>query len=100
LATSSSVFPEEPSLKGRRREKEPTVCLPVIWGWVTEGFDTADLIDAEALLNELAVASGSDRLRYHACFASLKGQSQQPAGGRADAASFCSKASVGQPDCT
>jgi hypothetical protein len=55
LATSSGLFPEEPSLRSRRREKEHTVCLPAIWGWFTEGFDTADLIDAKALLNELCL---------------------------------------------
>jgi hypothetical protein len=56
LATSSGLFPEEPSLKSRRREKrkEHTVCLPAICGWFTEGFDAADLIDAKALLDELA----------------------------------------------
>jgi hypothetical protein len=31
-----------------------TVCLPDISGWFTEGFDTADLKDAKALLDELS----------------------------------------------
>jgi hypothetical protein len=41
-----------------------------IWGRFTEGFDSLDLIDAEALLDELAVASRSNRGRYYACVAS------------------------------
>jgi hypothetical protein len=37
----------------------------------TQGLDTVDLIVAEALPKELAVASRSDRVRYQACVASL-----------------------------
>jgi len=29
-------------------------CSPEVYGWFTEGFDTADLKDAKALLDELA----------------------------------------------
>ncbi len=38
--------------QGRRGEARAT--LAEIYGWFTEGFDTADLIDAKALLEELA----------------------------------------------
>ena len=31
----------------------PARCSPNIYGWFTEGFDTADLKDAKALLDEL-----------------------------------------------
>jgi predicted ATPase len=37
---------------GRRDEARPM--LAEIFNWFTEGFDTADLIDAKALLDELA----------------------------------------------
>ena len=36
-----------------RREQAPTM-LAKIYNWFTEGFDTADLKDAKALLEELA----------------------------------------------
>jgi hypothetical protein len=39
--------------KQGRREKTRTT-LAEIYGWFTEGFDTADLKDAKALLDELA----------------------------------------------
>ena len=32
----------------------PTSCWREIYGWFTEGFDTADLQEARALLDELA----------------------------------------------
>jgi predicted ATPase len=38
--------------KGRRDEAR--AMLMAIYGWFTEGFDTADLKDAKALLNELS----------------------------------------------
>jgi hypothetical protein len=38
--------------KGRRNEARKM--LTEIYGWFTEGFDTADLKDAKALLDELA----------------------------------------------
>jgi predicted ATPase len=38
--------------QGRRDEARAT--LAAIYGWFTEGFDTADLIDAKALLDELS----------------------------------------------
>ncbi|MGH7842752.1 MAG: hypothetical protein ACREQT_14710 [Candidatus Binataceae bacterium] len=37
------------------RREEARVKLAEIYGGFTEGFDTADLIDAKALLDELAV---------------------------------------------
>jgi hypothetical protein len=37
--------------EGRRDEARAT--LSEIYGWFTEGFDTADLKDAKALLDEL-----------------------------------------------
>jgi predicted ATPase len=36
------------------RRDEARAMLTEIYGWFTEGFDTADLKDAKALLNELA----------------------------------------------
>jgi predicted ATPase len=36
------------------RRDEARTMLAEIYGWFTEGFDTADLKDAKALLNELA----------------------------------------------
>ena len=38
---------------GRRREEAVALLAPII-GWFTEGFDTADLKDAKALLEELS----------------------------------------------
>jgi predicted ATPase len=35
------------------RRDEARTMLAEIYGWFTEGFDTADLIDAKALLDEL-----------------------------------------------
>jgi len=37
------------------RRDEARVMLAEIYGWFTEGFDTADLKDAKALLEELSV---------------------------------------------
>jgi hypothetical protein len=39
---------------GDRRDEARTM-LAQIYGWFTEGFDTADLKDAKALLEELGV---------------------------------------------
>jgi predicted ATPase len=36
------------------KKKEAHEMLAEIYGWFTEGFDTADLQDAKALLQELA----------------------------------------------
>ena len=36
------------------RRDEARAMLAEIYGWFTEGFDTADLKDAKALLDELA----------------------------------------------
>jgi predicted ATPase len=36
------------------KQKEAHELLAEIYGWFTEGFDTADLKDAQALLDELA----------------------------------------------
>jgi predicted ATPase len=47
-ARESSRFPET-----RARRDEARAMLAEIYGWFTEGFDTADLKDAEALLDEL-----------------------------------------------
>jgi predicted ATPase len=38
--------------KGRRAEARDL--LAPVYGWFTEGFDTADLKEAKALLNQLA----------------------------------------------
>jgi len=39
-----------------RREEARELLAPV-YGWFTEGFDTADLKDTKALLDDLAVGS-------------------------------------------
>jgi predicted ATPase len=41
-------------LRDRGRRDEARMMLSEIYGWFTEGFDTADLKDATALLDELA----------------------------------------------
>jgi hypothetical protein len=38
----------------RTRRDEAQAMLAEIYGWFTEGFDTADLKDAKALLDELS----------------------------------------------
>jgi len=43
--------------QGRRNEAR--AMLAEIYGWFTEGFDTADLKDAKALLDELSVKGGA-----------------------------------------
>ncbi len=40
-------------LRDTGRRDEARVLLADIYGWFTEGFDTSDLIDAEALVDEL-----------------------------------------------
>jgi predicted ATPase len=41
-------------LRKQGRRDEARAMLTEIYGWVTEGFDTADLKDAKALLDELS----------------------------------------------
>ena len=41
-------------LRGTGRRDEARTMLAEIYGWFTEGFDTADLKDAKALLDELS----------------------------------------------
>jgi hypothetical protein len=41
-------------LRDRGRGDEARTMLNDIYGWFTEGFDTADLRDAKALLDELS----------------------------------------------
>jgi predicted ATPase len=41
-------------LASQGRRDEARAMLADIYGWFTEGFDTADLIDAKALLDELS----------------------------------------------
>ena len=41
-------------LRERGKTDEARTMLSQIYGWFTEGFDTADLKDAKALLDELA----------------------------------------------
>ncbi len=43
-------------LQSQHRETEAREILGGIYGWFTEGFDTPDLVDAKALLEELSVA--------------------------------------------
>jgi len=40
--------------RGSKREGEARTILMAVYGWFTEGFDTRDLKDARALLNELS----------------------------------------------
>jgi predicted ATPase len=40
--------------RSQGKKKEAHEMLAEIYGWFTEGFDTADLQDAKALLQELA----------------------------------------------
>jgi len=42
-------------LRDSGRPDEARVMLAKIYNWFTEGFDTADLKDAKALLEELAI---------------------------------------------
>jgi predicted ATPase len=42
-------------LRETDRPEEARATLSEIYGWFTEGFDTADLKDAKALLDELSV---------------------------------------------
>ena len=39
---------------GRGRSDEARALLSPVYGWFTEGFETADLKDAKALLDQLA----------------------------------------------
>jgi predicted ATPase len=41
-------------LDGKRRRDDARAMLANIYNWFTEGFDTPDLIDAKALLDELS----------------------------------------------
>jgi predicted ATPase len=41
-------------LASQARRDEARAILADIYNWFTEGFDTADLIDAKALLDELS----------------------------------------------
>jgi hypothetical protein len=55
MRTSENCARRPPSRKlrdGDRRD-EARVMLVEIYGWFTEGFDSADLKDAKALLDEL-----------------------------------------------
>jgi predicted ATPase len=45
-------------LRDTNRREEAHAMLSEIYGWFTEGFDTADLKDAKALLDELAEVKG------------------------------------------
>ena len=42
-------------LNGQGKRNEARAMLAEIYGWFTEGFDTADLKDAKALLDELSM---------------------------------------------
>jgi predicted ATPase len=45
-------------LLAKHKRDEARVMLAEIFGWFTEGFDTADLKEAKALLDELSVNGG------------------------------------------
>jgi predicted ATPase len=42
--------------QGQGRKQEARALLQGIYGWFSEGFDTADLQEAKALLDELSLA--------------------------------------------
>ena len=48
----------------RAKRDEARAMLGEIYGWLTEGFDTADLKDAKALLDELSGAPARERLSH------------------------------------
>ncbi len=48
-------------LANQGRLGEACAMLAEIYGWFTQGFDTADLKDAKALLDELNQAAGRSR---------------------------------------
>jgi hypothetical protein len=53
---SASAQPSASRVRWRdsdRRDEARAMLLAHIYGWFTEGFDTADLKDAKALLDEL-----------------------------------------------
>ncbi len=52
--------------------------LAEIYGWFTEGFDTADLKDAKALLEECSTGSGSDLVTLDANDAEAPGRYRSP----------------------
>jgi hypothetical protein len=41
-----------PDVAGGRSPEDARALLSPVYGWFTEGFDTADLIDAKALLDQ------------------------------------------------
>jgi predicted ATPase len=53
-ATSLSLFDQPLQLASNRQYTASKQLLAPIYGWFTEGFDTADLQEAEALLAELS----------------------------------------------
>ena len=52
-ASALSTMAASP-LNEQSRRDEARAMLAEIYGWFTEGFDTADLKDAKALLDELS----------------------------------------------
>ncbi len=46
-----------PALAAARQEKEAHKLLSEVYNWFTEGFDTKDLQEAKALLEQLAEAA-------------------------------------------
>ena len=48
---------------GRGKVREAHALLSGVYDWFTEGFDTADLIDAKSLLEELGRRAGGSRAR-------------------------------------
>jgi len=47
--------------RDQRKREEARELLAPVYGWFTEGFDTRDLKDAKALLDELASREGPPR---------------------------------------
>jgi tetratricopeptide (TPR) repeat protein len=50
-------------LREQGRHAEAHATLAPVYAWFTEGFDLADLRDAKALINELAIETGEARAR-------------------------------------
>jgi predicted ATPase len=51
--------------QGKRAEAQAQALLAPLYGWFTEGFDTADLQDAQALLAEVNQVLAALHLRKH-----------------------------------
>ena len=67
------------------RRDEARTLLAEIYGWFTEGFDTRDLIDAKALLEELQVENSKHETRNSKQIRNPNDQNAPPVGGKLEA---------------